>query len=135
LRLLDCALSARLGYFGPEAQDVWHEYGDDRERLTATLEQNARDCLAVFDHCRRDWPHPEWWLELIGNWAASTNETLWVGPWHVRWPELFAGAIALHLGRHADAEAHFTQLLARADPTSRIHRTGRTLLEHTRKLE
>ena len=131
--LLDCALSARLGYFGPEGRDVWHEYGEDRDRLAATLEQNAREALAVFERYGRRWQDPEWWLSTVAHNWPDREEILWVGNWHVRWPELLAGATAVHLGQWAAAKELLAQLLEGAE-SPHIVQAGRALLKRVPRL-
>lgn len=129
--LLDCALSARLGYFGAEGKDVWFEYGSDREQLAATLEQNARDALAVFDRYARKWEDPAGWLSTrLADEAARSAD---LGYWQLRWPELFQAAIAVHLGKRSTAELLLEKLLERVDHSG-IRESAAGLLHQARSM-
>jgi hypothetical protein len=44
----DCGLRARICDFTKSKLDQWFDYGTDRARLQQNFEQNARDCLKVF---------------------------------------------------------------------------------------
>lgn len=130
-RLLDCALSARLGYFGPEGNDVWIEYGAHREPLVATFAQNAREALAVFDRYSRKWEDPAGWLSTRT--ADENARSADLGYWQLRWPELFKAAIAVHLGKRSTAELLLEELLEQVeDPgiresATRLLRLARTM--------
>ncbi len=111
--LLDCAVYARIGRFGPEGQDVWFEYGQDRERLAGLLEQNARDGLAVFDRYGRKWQDPEVWLKALRSGEGVPGGD--AAYWQLHWPELFGAAIAEHLGQSEAARDFAARLLARVE--------------------
>lgn len=130
-QLLDCALSSRLGYFGPEGKDVWFAYGTDPEALTTTLRQNARDALTVFDRYSRKWEDPAGWLSTRPSSEAAAAADL--GYWRLRWPELFKAAIAVHLGRRSTAELLLEELLENAEHPG-IRDSGLRLLHRARQM-
>jgi hypothetical protein len=109
--LLDCAIRERIGYLTPANRDTWFPYGNDREELKRTLEENVRVCLAAFDEAAHRWADPEGWLsdpskQSLRPWAIS-GESL----------RLFRALIAAHLGKFRDAEEALRELIEAARST------------------
>jgi Domain of unknown function (DUF4304) len=92
LHLLDCALQERIGFFKPENDDVWFDYGDDKGELRQLIEDNVRLCLAVFDEYGAKWSDP---MVL----ATERSRGIW-HPWRVS--QLVLAAIRIRSAKQLD---------------------------------
>ena len=112
VQLLDCAFRARIGDFIPGGLDVWFPYGNDRERLRATFNENAALCLATFERFSRKWQEPEQWLakiSLAGKYRSTSTK-----PWDLHYPLLLAACVAKKAGKSALAANYLKQFILEA---------------------
>lgn len=106
--LLDCAIDPRIGPFISDNRDIWFPYGNSREDLERTLEDNVRVCLAAFGEAAQRWADPAFWL------SNPTVQSL--RPWVNAGTDLrlFKALISAHLGKLRETEETLTELVATA---------------------
>jgi hypothetical protein len=92
---VDCTMRARIGFFLPAGKDVWFEYGNDPAALATSLENLARESLAILDRYRERWKDP---MTLA---TECTNKSFSYEPWHP-WCDLCVAAIQIRAGKQLD---------------------------------
>ncbi|HEY3963919.1 MAG TPA: DUF4304 domain-containing protein [Planctomycetaceae bacterium] len=110
--LLDCAFRTRIGSFIPGGLDRWFPYGDDRERLRATFNENVELCLSTFERFSRKWEDPAQWLAKIPLTGRCRSRT--TAPWGLDYPLLLAACVAKEVGRSALSAKYREQFIASA---------------------